>query len=85
MGNTIIGCFYAFSIVSVLFMASNIVLSSIETYKIAKKEGKEKGSISCVQILAIPFQSSGMDFGQINYQKIRKLVKKKNIKIGIMP
>lgn len=55
LSNIIIGCFFSFSGTALSFLGYNLLVASLNVYKLFKKEGKEKGALTCVQILALPF------------------------------
>mmetsp|Transcript_39275 Transcript_39275/g.34964 ORF Transcript_39275/g.34964 Transcript_39275/m.34964 type:complete len:90 (-) Transcript_39275:407-676(-) len=75
MGTVIIICFFVFSVNALVFMIINYVLGIITVIKTIKQKKKERGKLGCVQLLTIPFESGGIDLGEIEAEQEEKLTK----------
>eukprot|EP00330_Aristerostoma_sp_ATCC50986_P003003 CAMPEP_0114588270 /NCGR_PEP_ID=MMETSP0125-20121206/11014_1 /TAXON_ID=485358 ORGANISM="Aristerostoma sp., Strain ATCC 50986" /NCGR_SAMPLE_ID=MMETSP0125 /ASSEMBLY_ACC=CAM_ASM_000245 /LENGTH=93 /DNA_ID=CAMNT_0001784581 /DNA_START=276 /DNA_END=557 /DNA_ORIENTATION=+ len=58
--DVIIVSFFMFSVAAILFMIIAFVIGLRDAIKTAKMK---KGKVSLMEIIAIPFQVGGMDFG----------------------
>mmetsp|Transcript_30706 Transcript_30706/g.27903 ORF Transcript_30706/g.27903 Transcript_30706/m.27903 type:complete len:130 (+) Transcript_30706:1949-2338(+) len=75
LGDLIIVCFLLFTIAAVLFFLIDFGKGLYRACKEMKRRGRKKGVLMCIQLLAIPFESGGMTFGDLNSNRLDKLMK----------